>query len=316
MFAAGVTATGISLVRSASGLAQEGAGTATPASGVAAEPRGDVILNDAMITGQVQFIHPEKVFFYLPGLQDEAAIAGMYGLDVDQYRAIRSHFEAITRQAAEDLLADDELAARVDRLPFRAQATLVGIGDSFTDDLQSWLEILRQVLALRRPEDQIQVVNAAVSARTSVEILHYIMPTLGLRPDWIFCLVGGNDAKRTGPEPAKTLVSVTETAANLDAVRRLAAAQTEAEWVWITPGTVDETRIAAFPGFQQGQSSWRNTDLLAIGDEMRGRPEPVVDLQALFGNPPDPELLGPDGLHPSLAGQQAIARAVIERLTA
>lgn len=316
VFAAGVTATGISLIRSASGVAQAGAGTATPAPGVAAEPRGDVILKDAMITGQVQFIHPEKVFFYLPGLEDEAAVAGMYGLDVDQYRAIRSHFEAITRQAAEDLLADDDLAARVDRLPFRAQATLVGIGDSFTDDLQSWLEILRQVLALRRPEDQVRVVNAGVSARTSVEVLHYIMPALSLRPDWIFCLVGGNDAKRIGPEPSKTLVSAMETAANLDALRRLAAAQIETGWVWITPGTVDETRIAAFPGFQQGQSSWRNADLLAIGEEMRGRPEPVVDLQSRFGNPPDPELLGPDGLHPSLAGHQAIARAVIERLTA
>jgi lysophospholipase L1-like esterase len=316
MFTAGVTASGISRMSGVTGFAQEGAGTATPASGVAAEPHGDVILNDAMIMGQVQFIHPEKVFFYLPGLKDEAAIAGMYGLDVDQYRAIRSHFEAITRQAAEDLLADDDLAARVDRLPFRAQATLVGIGDSFTDDLQSWLEILHQVLALRRPEDQVRVVNAAVSARTSVEVLHYILPTLGLRPDWIFCLIGGNDAKRIGPEPTKTLVSVAETAANLDALRRLAAAKTEAGWVWITPGTVDETRIAAFPGFQQGQSTWRNVDLLAIGDELRGRPEPVVDLQSRFGNPPDPELLGPDGLHPSLAGQQAIARAVIERLTA
>jgi lysophospholipase L1-like esterase len=272
-------------------------------------------LNDAMITGQVQFIHPEKVFFYLPGLKDEAAIAGMYGLDVDHYRAIRGHFEATTRQAAEELLADPDLAARVDRLPFRAQATLVGIGDSFTDDLQSWLEILRQVLALRRPRDQVRVVNAAVSARTSVEVLHYIMPALGLRPDWIFCLVGGNDAKRTGPEPTKTLVSVAETAANFDALRRLAAAQTEASWVWITPGTVDETRIAAFPGFQQGQSTWRNADLLAIGDEIRGRPEPVVDLQSRLGNLPDPELLGPDGLHPSLTGHQAIARAVIERLT-
>ena len=257
-----------------------------------------------MIAGQVEFIHPEKVFFYLPGL-DEATVARLYGLDVEQYRAIRSHFDAVTRQAAEELLADADLAARVDRLPFRPQATLVGIGDSFTDDLQSWLEILRQVLALRRSQDQIQIVNAAVSARTSTDVLHYVMPTLGLRPDWIFCLVGGNDAKRIGPEPTKTLVGVAETAANLDALRRLAAAQTEAEWVWITPGTVDETRIAAFPGFQQGQSTWRNADLLAIGDEIRARPEHVVDLQSRFGNPPDPELLGPDGLHPSLAGQQS-----------
>jgi lysophospholipase L1-like esterase len=64
-----------------------------------------------------------------------------------------------------------------------------------------------------------------------------------------------------------------------------------------------------------GQSIWRNADLLAVGDVIRARPEPVVDLQALFGMPPIAGFLGPDGLHPSLTGQQAIARAVVERLT-
>lgn len=313
-FATGVTATGISLMSGAAGSAQEGSHPATPAAGAGVGQRGDATLDNAMIAGQVEFIHPEKVFFYLPGF-DEATVARLYGLDVEQYRTIRSHFDAVTRQAAMDLLADADLAARVDRLPFHPRATVVGIGDSFTDDLQSWLEILRQVLALRRSQDQIQIVNAAVSARTSTDVLHYVMPTLGLRPDWVFCLVGGNDAKRIGPEPTKTLVGIAETAANLDALRRLAAAKTEAEWVWITPGTIDEARIAAFPGFQQGLSTWRNADLLAIGDEIRARPERVVDLQSRFGNPPDPDLLGPDGLHPSLAGQQVIARAIIEHLT-
>lgn len=294
--------------------AQEAQPGATPDPHAVSERSGDQTMDDAMIAGQVEFIHPEKVFFYLPRL-DEEAVARLYGLGVDQYRAIRGHFDAAARDAAEELLADADFAAKVDRLPFRTKATLVGIGDSVTDDLQSWLEILRHVLALRRSQDQVQIVNAAVSARTSADVLHYIMPTIGLRPDWIFCLVGGNDAKRIGPEPTKTLVGVAETAANLDALRRLAAVQTEAAWVWMTPGTVDETRIAAFPGFQQGQSTWRNADLLAVGDVIHGRPDPIVDLQSLFGNPPTPELLGPDGLHPSLVGQQAIARAVVERLT-
>ncbi|MCA9881030.1 MAG: SGNH/GDSL hydrolase family protein [Thermomicrobiales bacterium] len=118
--------------------------------------------------------------------------------------------------------------------------------------------------------------------------------------------MGGNDARRIGPEPARTPAGITETAANLDALRRLAATRTEA----------DEARIAAFPGFQQGLSTWRNADLVAIGDVIRSRPELKVDPQSCLGNPPDPELPGPDGLHPSLAGHQAIAQAVIERLTA
>lgn len=314
MFAAGAAASSMAQLGGVTGQAQDDASSATPGAGGPAERPGSRPLDNMMAAGQVEFIHPEKVFFYLPGM-DEAAVARLYGLGVEDYRAIRSHFDAAARQAAEELLADSSFAGRVDRLPFRAQATLVGIGDSFTDDLQSWLEILRHALALRRPQDEIKVVNAAVSARTSTDVLHYLMPTLYQRPDWIFCLVGGNDAKRIGPEPTRTLVGIAETAANFDELQRLAAAQTEARWVWITPGTVDEARIAAFPGFQQGQSTWRNADLVAIGDEIRGRPEPVVNLQSRFGNPPHPELLGPDGLHPSLFGQQVIARAVIEHLT-
>jgi lysophospholipase L1-like esterase len=42
----------------------------------------------------------------------------------------------------------------------------------------------------------------------------------------------------------------------------------------------------------------------------------LVNLQDVFGLPPDPALLLPDGLHPSLAGQTAIVRAVVETLTA
>jgi len=300
----------------AAGAALAGAGRASAGAGPASNASpgaggGDDV--DAL-AGTIQFLHPEKIYFYLPGM-DEAGTAALYGTDVETYRAVRDRFAAAARGAAEELLADATVAACVDRLPFRPGATLVGVGDSFTDDLQSWLEVLRHLLVLRRPQDRIRVVNNAVSARTTTDLLHYAMPVVGQRPDWIFCLVGGNDAKRIGPEPTKPLVSPAETAANLDALRRLFAAQTDAEWVWLTPGTVDPARVAAFPGFQQGLSTWRNDDLRAVGDTIRGRSETVVDLHALFGDPPVSDYLGPDGLHPSLAGQQAIARAVVERLT-
>jgi len=64
------------------------------------------------------------------------------------------------------------------------------------------------------------------------------------------------------------------------------------------------------------ESDWRNADILAVGDIIRAQPDAVVDLQTTFGVPADPKLQGPDGVHPSLHGQQAIARAVVERLAA
>ena len=90
---------------------------------------------------------------------------------------------------------------------------------------------------------------------------------------------------------------------------------TEAYWVWITPPTYDEIRAAAYPPFKMGQSVFRNEDVVAIGDYIREQKEPVVDIQAVFGLPASAELQGPDGVHPSLAGQKAITRAFVEGLT-
>jgi len=59
---------------------------------------------------------------------------------------------------------------------------------------------------------------------------------------------------------------------------------------------------------------WRNEDLTAIADILRGQPDPCVDLQAVFGIPADTEYLLDDGLHPCLAGQKAIVRALVRGL--
>ena len=47
--------------------------------------------------------------------------------------------------AAHELLEDASLTERVDRLPFRPGETVLSVDDSFTDDLQSWLETTRCV---------------------------------------------------------------------------------------------------------------------------------------------------------------------------
>ena len=79
----------------------------------------------------VPFVHREKVFGYLPGL-DEARLAALYGLDLASYRAIKGRLDANARQAAQELLANSAFAARVDHLPFLPGATIVGISESVT----------------------------------------------------------------------------------------------------------------------------------------------------------------------------------------
>lgn len=313
----------------AAGLATRGTGRveaqeeATPAAGpdAAGTPtqRGESAVDEAMAARSVRYQHPEKSYFYLPGFGDEAVVAAIHGLDVATYRAIKERFATAARQAAEALLGDPVFAGQVDRLPFRSGDTIVGIGESDTDDLQSWLEILRHVLDLRRGGDGIQVVNAAISGQTTTQALRLFPGTvLARRPNWVICGLGTNDLVGLGSPPSRTLVSLDETASNLLSMRQMAANAAEAEigWVWMNRWPVDEARIAADPGFRMGQASWRNADIDALNAIVEAQPEPVVDLQAAFGRPPAPELLESDGLHPSPAGQQVTARAVVETLSA
>jgi lysophospholipase L1-like esterase len=126
-------------------------------------------------------------------------------------------------------------------------------------------------------------------------------------------MLGTNDAPRLGAQATKTHVSLDETALNLTELRHLAATETAANWAWITLPPCDEAALAASP--YAAQFHLGNDDLGAIADVVRRQPEPVIDLFALFGVPPTRELMLEDGIHPSLAGQQAIARALVERLT-
>src|SRR5215212_1939298 len=119
-----------------------------------------------MIDELIQFTHLEKTYGYLPGMGD-ATLATLFGVDEAMYQETKHRFDEKACQAARDLLEADGFASRVDRLPFRSGDVVLGIGDSFTDDLQSWLEILRHLLELRRPQDEIRVLNQGVSAQTT-----------------------------------------------------------------------------------------------------------------------------------------------------
>jgi lysophospholipase L1-like esterase len=259
----------------------------------------------------IQLIHLDRSW---PAL-DETALAPLFGVDVATYSSIRAAFGQRASDAAAELLADPVFAACVDRLPFQSGATVVGIGDSITDDLQSWLEILRHLLLQRRPQDGINVVNAGISGNTTTHLIDRFMDIVNLQPGWILCMAGTKDASAHGQSPTKTLVGLDETAKNLAALRHFAASQTTARWIWMTPTPVIEAQVASHWLFGAIQMSVSNTDLVAIADMMRQLPDPVVDVQTVFGNPVNPDWLLSDGVHPSLAGHKIIVKAFVEQLS-
>jgi lysophospholipase L1-like esterase len=127
-------------------------------------------------------------------------------------------------------------------------------------------------------------------------------------------MIGTNDARLHGQSPTKTLVSPHETEKNLAMLHNFARTQTSARWVWLTPATVIEPMIAAHWFLGPLQLMWKNEDLTAVAEAVKRQTDPVVDLQQHFGIPAKPDLLLDDGLHPSLAGQKVIVKALVEQL--
>lgn len=302
---AGMSLAALPMLATASGAlaAQEASPAATPATGQASPEA----------INSVQYTHLEKIYFYIPPFADDAFVAQIHGIDVETYLAIRADFEAAAHGAAMALLADDTFAAKVDALPFPPGSMVAAIGSSTTDDLQSWFEILRHLVTMQRPDDGIQFVNAGISGQTSTDALGRATQVAAQQPDWVFCLLAPNDVWRFGSDPTKTLVSVEETEKNLAEIRRIVVSETAASWAWITNAPVDETRMREFPGMTIDNP---NADLDRINDFMLAQPEPVVDTNTAFGDPSGSDLIMPDGLHPSLAGQAVIAKTVVETLTA
>jgi acyl-CoA thioesterase I len=270
----------------------------------------------AEIEESMQYHHPEKALAELPGGQEvgDEMLAPLFGTDVRTYREIKGAFAERARRCARELLEDVRLARFVDRLPFEPGSTVVGLGDSITDDSQSWLEILRHLLAERRPEDEIELVNAGISGDTTSGLLGRFLDILEGDPAWFIILIGTNDVAFVQNPRTKSLVSREETNKNLRTLRDLTEALSETRLVWMTPPPAIEARVAE--GSSPSEPTWRNADLAEVAMLVReaAGEDTLVDLWEAFADPPEPELLLPDGLHPSLAGQKAIAAALVEQL--
>ncbi|UGT40353.1 SGNH/GDSL hydrolase family protein [Nocardia yamanashiensis] len=257
----------------------------------------------------IRFQQPELSLPYLNGI-DEAHLAALFGLEADEYRALRAELDAQVRAAAADLLTEPEFAELVDRLPFAPGARVVALGESSTADRLSWFEILRHLLELRRPDDRITLTNLAISGSTTTQVLKS-SGALGFhRPDWVLCQLGGNDAQRLGPDGPR-VVSADETARNFGLLR---AQGGNARWAWLTPTDMDEALIAEFPPFRANGISWRAKDHEETAATLDARPEVVIDTLTVTHPTPEHRLFESDGVHLTPAGQIAVARVVVAEL--
>jgi acyl-CoA thioesterase-1 len=259
----------------------------------------------ALIQRLVRFQQPEKTLGYL-GPLEESRIAALFGLSTEAYLDLCRGFEDQVRDVAQALLARPGFAEAVDRLPFTSGLHIVALGESTTADRLSWFEMLRQLLALRRPEDRIKLTNLAVSGCTTTQALGQLPGLAFHRPDRVLCMLGVNDAQRQA-SGGPTLVSLTETERNLLALRDLAGAR----WTWLAPCTVDEERVDKYPHFQRAGISWANKDINPIADFLRAQPELTVEPRLDTSHA---DLRVDDGVHLSIEGQQEVVVALVEAM--
>ena len=235
-----------------------------------------------------------------------------FGLPPEVYAAELGRIRAEAKEAADELLAEPAVASMVDRLPRQMGAKVVAFGDSLTSEPQSWAVILSALLAARRAADGISVAVSAVAGETTMQGLVRVGEVVGQQPDWIFFLIGTNDARTQGSHPTKTLVHHEETARNVAELRQRVSRETKARCVWITPPAVNEELVARHWGLARFGVRFRNDDLARVAKIVRDIDGPTIDVFSNLGTPPRADLLMGDGLHFTLAGQKRLALEVIK----
>lgn len=261
----------------------------------------------------LQFLNIEKVYPLLPGINNTESIAGLLGIETEELTHLREVFENSAKQAAVELLKEDDILEWIDELPFKKGDTIVAFGDSATDDLQGWFTVLEHAVNITVPEADYTFINAGVTNNTTTDALRRMnRDVLAAEPDWVLVSLGLFDAQRLSFLPERTLIPLSETWENLSAIEDVITATTDNPPVWITPapvipGLLDEMDLFDF--------EIDDRDLSKVREIITGKKGYIVDpLGNRMGNPPEAWYYLSDGINPTLSGHVNTVKEVLRSL--
>lgn len=261
----------------------------------------------------LQFLNIEKQFPLLPGISNTTAVANLFGLDQAELTKLRNTFAQNAKEAALELLKDDDVTDWIDQLPFKPDDTIIAVGDSSTDDLQSWFSIFSELLSITVPEANFTFINAGQSNDTSTEALRRLhRDALSHDPDWVIISLGTFDALRLSIAPKRTLLPLSETWENLSTIEDAIKEVTVNPVIWITPppvipGLLDEMDLFDF--------DIQEKDLDQIRQIISGKTGYIVDPTGKrMGEPPEAWFYLSDGINPSLSGHVNTTKALLYTL--
>ncbi len=278
------------------------------------DPKASKKEKEVLETYLLQFLNLEKKYPLLPGIRNTEAMAGLMGLEKDELKKNRTKFDQNAKEAALELLEEEEITKWIDQSPFRSDDTIVALGDSLTDDLQGWFSILGYALEMTVPEANFTFVNSGVSYDTSTDVLRRLNRDLVVHePDWVIVALGTFDALRMDLTPDRTLVPLAEYWENTNAIEDVTDKLTDNPVIWISPPPVLNEMLEDFRLFD---FVIKNEDLLQYREILSGKKGYIIDPRGKRMGEEEPEAWNylNDGVHPSLSGHTNTVRELLKVL--
>lgn len=256
---------------------------------------------------------PQAMYPWMPGAMDVQVKAALFGISEDVYLDGLKRFGQQAKEAAQELLRDEEMLDYLKKLPIRKTDTLVAFGDGQAADRAGWFAILKHAVELTMEGAAQKWVFSGIEGDTTLDLLRRVeRDVLSHQPDWVFVSIGTFDAQMVSFQGNRTLVSLADTYENITALEDVLAAKVKKPPVWITPLPVVEAFVS---NMERYTFDFDNNAIKSIRELIAGKPGFVVDPTGIrFGNPPEAWHYASDGVNPSMAGHLATAKTVIRAL--
>ena len=262
----------------------------------------------------VPFFHLNKRVPLFPGKNEKLAEAKLFGLTEEELALTRKKLSDSAKQAALELLKEEEINDLIEKLPFDGSETIVALGDSTTEDDQGWFSMLQYILEISVDVADFTFINAGVSGDTTSDALRRLdRDVLIHEPDWVFVALGTNDSQRLNILPSRTLHPLSETWENLNAIQDILAENVENSIIWITPAPVLTTLMDAHP---LHEFTIQPTDVAHINELVSGKLGGIVDPKGVRMGEDEPKAWNylTDGINHSLSGHINTTREVLRTL--
>ena len=260
------------------------------------------------------FLNLSSQFPLYPGKNSVTTESALLGWTEQELEQARANLDENAKQAALELLKEDDIVDQLDALPFDGEECIAVLGDSISLDAQGWVYILRHLIDIGKEQTNIRWINASQAHDTTTDALRRLdRDVIVHNPDWVIIALGTFDAQRLAIYPDRTLIPLSETWENIQAIQDILDQTLEHPLLWLSPAAVITDLLSEHALYD---FTIQPEDLAAVQDIVTGKIGGIVDPKAerTGKNGPQAWHYIPDGLHHSLTGHMQTVREVLKTL--